>query len=109
MNQSAQPRIVGTGHVGKAAALFLAREGIPTQIIDRAGQPVRIFQSMAGIPRTPEIMESTGRYCFGLKKSMIPERVLFPFIGLDHPLEIYVAILKKLKKGVMAMSTTECG
>ena len=39
MNQSAQPLIVGTGPVGKAAALFLAREGIPTPIIDSAEHP----------------------------------------------------------------------
>ena len=57
MNQSAQPLIVGAGPVGKAAALVLAREGIPTRIIDSAEQPSEHSKALAVNPRTLEILE----------------------------------------------------
>jgi 2-polyprenyl-6-methoxyphenol hydroxylase-like FAD-dependent oxidoreductase len=60
VNQSPQPLVVGAGPVGKAAALFLAREGIPTRIIDSVAQPSEHSKALAVNPRTLEILESTG-------------------------------------------------
>jgi 2-polyprenyl-6-methoxyphenol hydroxylase-like FAD-dependent oxidoreductase len=56
----APPLIVGAGPVGKGAALFLARDGLATRIIDEAEEPSRHSKALAVNPRTLEILEPTG-------------------------------------------------
>lgn len=60
MSDAERPLIVGAGPVGTAAALFLARAGVPTRLVD--GSSVRCTESraLAVNPRTLEILESTG-------------------------------------------------
>jgi 2-polyprenyl-6-methoxyphenol hydroxylase-like FAD-dependent oxidoreductase len=59
-NLSALPLIVGAGPVGKAAALFLARAGVATRIIDVADTPSPYSKALAVNPRTLELLEPTG-------------------------------------------------
>ncbi|HEX5470831.1 MAG TPA: FAD-dependent monooxygenase, partial [Lacipirellulaceae bacterium] len=54
------PLIAGAGPTGKGAALFLARAGIATRIIDIAAEPARQSKALAVNPRTLEILEPTG-------------------------------------------------
>jgi 2-polyprenyl-6-methoxyphenol hydroxylase-like FAD-dependent oxidoreductase len=60
MNQSVRPLIVGAGPTGTAAALFLARDGIATRVIDAAPTPTTLSKALAVNPRTLEILEPTG-------------------------------------------------
>lgn len=60
MNRLARPLIVGAGPVGKGAALFLARAGVITRLIDAAAEPARQSKALAVNPRTLEILEPTG-------------------------------------------------
>jgi 2-polyprenyl-6-methoxyphenol hydroxylase-like FAD-dependent oxidoreductase len=60
MPDSARPLIVGAGPVGKAAALFLARQGIATRLIDSADAPSPYSKALAVNPRTLEILEPSG-------------------------------------------------
>ncbi len=60
MTTQALPLIAGAGPTGKGAALFLARAGIATRIIDIEPEPSRQSKALAVNPRTLEILESTG-------------------------------------------------
>jgi 2-polyprenyl-6-methoxyphenol hydroxylase-like FAD-dependent oxidoreductase len=60
MNQSTKPLIVGGGPTGTGAALFLARAGIATCVIDAAPAPTTLSKALAVNPRTLEILEPTG-------------------------------------------------
>jgi 2-polyprenyl-6-methoxyphenol hydroxylase-like FAD-dependent oxidoreductase len=55
-----RPLIVGAGPTGKGAALFLARAGIATRVIDIAPEPARQSKALAVNPRTLELLEPTG-------------------------------------------------
>src|SRR4051794_4983941 len=54
------PLIAGAGPVGLAAALFLARDGTPVRVIDRANRPSPHSKALAVNPRTLEILEPSG-------------------------------------------------
>jgi len=55
-----RPLIVGAGPVGTAAALFLARAGIPVRLVDKSTRRRTESRALAVNPRTLEILESTG-------------------------------------------------
>jgi 2-polyprenyl-6-methoxyphenol hydroxylase-like FAD-dependent oxidoreductase len=55
-----RPLIVGAGPTGKAAALFLARAGVVTRVVDIAPQPSQQSKALAINPRTLELLEPTG-------------------------------------------------
>lgn len=52
--------IAGAGPTGLAAALLLARRGIPVRIVDKAAAPSRNSKALAVNPRTQELLEDTG-------------------------------------------------
>jgi 2-polyprenyl-6-methoxyphenol hydroxylase-like FAD-dependent oxidoreductase len=52
--------IVGAGPTGLAAALFLAADGRPVRIIDKAAEPTTYSKALAVNPRTLELLELTG-------------------------------------------------
>jgi 2-polyprenyl-6-methoxyphenol hydroxylase-like FAD-dependent oxidoreductase len=54
------PLIAGAGPVGLAAALFLARRGIRTRLIDKATAPSATSRALAVNPRTLHMLEGTG-------------------------------------------------
>ena len=54
------PLIAGAGPVGLAAALFLARRGIRTRLIDKAAAPSATSRALAVNPRTLYMLEGTG-------------------------------------------------
>src|SRR5262245_664531 len=54
-----RPLIVGAGPTGKGAALFLARSGIGTRVIDIALAPAHQSKALAVNPRSLEILEPT--------------------------------------------------
>jgi 2-polyprenyl-6-methoxyphenol hydroxylase-like FAD-dependent oxidoreductase len=60
MNSYSHPLIVGAGPVGLAAAVFLARNGVQTRIIDSAAGPSPQSKALAVNPRTLELLEPTG-------------------------------------------------
>ncbi len=60
MTTAAPPLIVGAGPTGCGAALFLARSGIATRVIDIAPEPSRQSKALAVNPRTLELLEPTG-------------------------------------------------
>ena len=55
-----RPLIVGAGPVGLSAALFLARQGVLTRIIDAAESPALNSKALAVNPRTLSLLEPTG-------------------------------------------------
>ena len=52
--------IAGAGPTGLAAALFLARRGVPVRVIDKAPTPTRNSKALAVNPRTQELLEESG-------------------------------------------------
>jgi 2-polyprenyl-6-methoxyphenol hydroxylase-like FAD-dependent oxidoreductase len=60
MAKQDRPLIVGAGPTGKGAALFLARAGIATRVIDVATEPARQSKALAVNPRSLELLEPTG-------------------------------------------------
>jgi 2-polyprenyl-6-methoxyphenol hydroxylase-like FAD-dependent oxidoreductase len=58
--KTSEPLIAGAGPVGLAAALFLARRGIRTRIIDQAPEASPYSKALAVNPRTMEILEPSG-------------------------------------------------
>ncbi len=54
------PLIAGAGPVGLAAALFLARDGTPVRLIDRAAHPRTHSRALVVNPRTLKLLEPTG-------------------------------------------------
>ena len=54
------PLIVGAGPTGLAAALFLARRGIASRIVDQSPQPEPQSRALAVNPRTLEILDLAG-------------------------------------------------
>jgi 2-polyprenyl-6-methoxyphenol hydroxylase-like FAD-dependent oxidoreductase len=60
MNTLGLPMIAGAGPVGLGAALFLARLGHATRVIEERHEPARESKALAVNPRTLEILEATG-------------------------------------------------
>ena len=60
MGTADRPLIVGAGPVGLAAAVFLAREGIGTRLVDMSPESSRQSKALAVNPRTLEILEAVG-------------------------------------------------
>lgn len=60
MSDGKLPLIVGAGPVGTAAAMFLARAGVATRLIDKATEHSTQSRALAVNPRTLEILEPTG-------------------------------------------------
>lgn len=60
MNDTDRPLIVGAGPVGTAAALFLARAGISTRLVDKSTRRCTESRALAVNPRTLGILEPTG-------------------------------------------------
>ena len=58
--QANLPLIAGAGPVGLAAALFLARGGIKTRVIEKREHPSVQSRALAVNPRTLELLEPTG-------------------------------------------------
>ena len=52
--------IVGAGPTGLAAALFLARRGVPVRIIDAAMQPTTTSKALLVNPRSLEMLKESG-------------------------------------------------
>lgn len=57
---SSLPLIIGAGPTGLAAALFLARRGIASRIVDQAPEPEAESRALAVNPRTLEILDTIG-------------------------------------------------
>jgi 2-polyprenyl-6-methoxyphenol hydroxylase-like FAD-dependent oxidoreductase len=55
-----EPLIVGAGPVGLGAALFLARQGRKTRIVETRSEPAMQSKALAVNPRTLTILEPTG-------------------------------------------------
>jgi 2-polyprenyl-6-methoxyphenol hydroxylase-like FAD-dependent oxidoreductase len=68
--QSNRPLIAGAGPVGLGAALFLARAGISTRVVDVAGERSVYSKALAVNPRTLELLEATGVTGRMLEKGM---------------------------------------
>ncbi len=79
----ASPRaiVVGAGHNGLVAALFLARAGYAVQVLEDKPVVGGAARTERPFARAPELATSTGAYLFGL---MPPE--LLAEMGLDIPL-----------------------
>jgi 2-polyprenyl-6-methoxyphenol hydroxylase-like FAD-dependent oxidoreductase len=60
MSDGMLPLIVGAGPVGTAAAMFLARGGVATRLVDKATEREPQSRALAVNPRTLEILEPTG-------------------------------------------------
>jgi len=60
MSNRQLPLVVGAGPVGTAAAMFLARAGVATRIIDKATEKSTQSRALAVNPRTLEILDPTG-------------------------------------------------
>jgi 2-polyprenyl-6-methoxyphenol hydroxylase-like FAD-dependent oxidoreductase len=60
MNDSNRPLIVGAGPVGLGAALFLARQGQATRVVEMRDEPSHQSRALAVNPRTLDILEPTG-------------------------------------------------
>src|ERR1700722_17547258 len=60
MNSPNFPLIAGAGPVGLAAALFLARDGVQSRIVDAAPDASPHSKALAVNPRTLEILEPSG-------------------------------------------------
>jgi len=52
--------IIGAGPTGLAAALFLARRGVPVRIVDAATQPTTTSKALLVNPRSLEMLKDTG-------------------------------------------------
>lgn len=52
--------IAGAGPTGLAAALFLARRGLPVRVIDKAAAPTLTSKALAVNPRTLALLEDSG-------------------------------------------------
>lgn len=59
-SQHSPPLIVGAGPVGLAAALFLARTGLPVRLVEQRDARARQSRALAVNPRTLEILEASG-------------------------------------------------
>jgi 2-polyprenyl-6-methoxyphenol hydroxylase-like FAD-dependent oxidoreductase len=60
MSDAKLPLIVGAGPVGTAAAMFLARGGVATRLVDKSTERSTQSRALAVNPRTLEILEPTG-------------------------------------------------
>jgi 2-polyprenyl-6-methoxyphenol hydroxylase-like FAD-dependent oxidoreductase len=60
MSHQGQPVIVGAGPVGLGAALFLARQGRVTRVVEMRDEPCQQSRALAVNPRTLDILEPTG-------------------------------------------------
>jgi 2-polyprenyl-6-methoxyphenol hydroxylase-like FAD-dependent oxidoreductase len=60
MTHPDSPLIVGAGPVGLGAALFLARLGQATRIVEMRGEPSRESRALAVNPRTLDLLEPVG-------------------------------------------------
>ncbi len=60
MESESLPLIVGAGPVGLAAAVFLARSGIATRLVEREREPSTLSKALAVNPRTLEILDAVG-------------------------------------------------
>jgi 2-polyprenyl-6-methoxyphenol hydroxylase-like FAD-dependent oxidoreductase len=60
MHNSDRPIIVGAGPVGLGAALFLARHGRATRVVETLDKPVPQSKALAVNPRTLSLLEPTG-------------------------------------------------
>src|SRR5690242_6756916 len=52
--------ITGAGPTGLAAALWLARRGVPVRVVDKATAPSSHSKALAVNPRTQDLLEDTG-------------------------------------------------
>ncbi|HET6806231.1 MAG TPA: FAD-dependent monooxygenase [Frateuria sp.] len=52
--------IAGAGPTGLAAALWLARRGVPVRVVDKATAPSSHSKALAVNPRTQDLLEDTG-------------------------------------------------
>lgn len=59
MSDDRLPLIVGAGPVGTAAAMFLARSGISTRVVEKSTEKSTQSRALAVNPRTLEILEPT--------------------------------------------------
>lgn len=55
-----RPLIVGAGPTGLAAALFLARRGVPSRIVEASATPSSTSRALGVNPRTLDILSGTG-------------------------------------------------
>lgn len=60
MSNAGRPIIAGAGPVGLGAALFLARQGYPTRLVELRSEPATESKALAVNPRTLSILEPTG-------------------------------------------------
>ncbi len=60
MTATNRPLIVGAGPVGLGAALFLARHGRATRVVEMRDKPEQQSRALAVNPRTLDILEPTG-------------------------------------------------
>ncbi len=78
---SADVVIVGAGHNGLAAAIFLARKGLDVLVLEEKAQVGGAAKTEFPFQKAPSLGTSTGAYLLGL---MPPE--LMRKIGVDLPL-----------------------
>jgi 2-polyprenyl-6-methoxyphenol hydroxylase-like FAD-dependent oxidoreductase len=60
MSDGKLPLIVGAGPVGTAAAMFLARGGVATRLVEKSTEKSTQSRALAVNPRTLEILDPTG-------------------------------------------------
>ena len=60
MNPTSLPLIVGAGPVGLAAALFLAKQGIATRLIELRLERENQSRALAVNPRSLDLLEAVG-------------------------------------------------
>ena len=68
--------ITGAGPVGIAAALFLARKGVRSRVIDPKPEPTRTSNALGVNPRTLELLEPTGVTARILQEGFILSRLV---------------------------------
>lgn len=68
--------ITGAGPVGLAAALFLARKGVRSRVIDPKLEPTRTSNALGVNPRTLELLEPTGVTARILQEGFILDRLV---------------------------------
>jgi NADPH-dependent 2,4-dienoyl-CoA reductase/sulfur reductase-like enzyme len=59
MSRSNRPMVVGAGPVGLGAALFLAKQGRATRVVEMRGEPSQQSRALAVNPRTLDLLEPT--------------------------------------------------
>lgn len=116
---STLPLIAGAGPVGLAAALFLARDGTPVRIIDRADRPAPHSKALAVNPRTLEILEPSGLTgkIIALGRPIRGARfwrggdvlVDLSFDGLRHKYPFMVALSQRVTERLLAEALAAAG